>query len=46
MTGTFRDVMGLIGIGLDAIGVLVVAAGAVLAIVRAGSSCSSAPSRA
>jgi uncharacterized membrane protein len=35
MTGTFRDVMGLIGIGLDAIGVLVVAAGASLAVGRA-----------
>lgn len=35
MTGTFRNAMGLIGIGLDGIGVLVVAAGAALAVGRA-----------
>ena len=35
MTGSFRSVMGLIGIGLDAIGVVIVAGGATLAVGRA-----------
>jgi len=35
VTAAFREVMALLGLGLDALGVLIVAAGAFLALVRA-----------
>jgi len=35
MTETFREVMGLVGLGLDAVGVFVAAAGGVWALVHA-----------
>lgn len=35
MITTFRDVMGMIGLALDGVGVLIVAVGAVIAMVRA-----------
>jgi uncharacterized membrane protein len=35
MTETFRDVMAIVGLGLDGVGVLIVAAGAALATVHA-----------
>lgn len=34
MAGEFREIMGLIGLALDAVGVIVVAGGAVLALLR------------